>query len=149
MPTSPWKKGAPFPEPDEELYGVAANGKLYVIGGWNDGKNLGRILEILWHAGDIAISRREGTQRVWDLFERVLPEADADQIPDEVVAIETMERQLRARGLADPGFGTAIDYELPAQDYFDLAANWAVTEKAPKLSPRSTSRRSPTSSSSC
>jgi N-acetylneuraminic acid mutarotase len=38
MPTSPWKKGAPFPEPDEELYGVAVNGKLYVIGGWNDGK---------------------------------------------------------------------------------------------------------------
>ena len=31
MPTSPWKKGAPFPEPDEELYGVAANGKLYVM----------------------------------------------------------------------------------------------------------------------
>ena len=28
MPTSPWKKGAPFPQPDEELYGVAANGKL-------------------------------------------------------------------------------------------------------------------------
>src|SRR4029450_4007830 len=38
MPASPWKKGAPFPVPDEELYGVAANGKLYVIGGWNDGK---------------------------------------------------------------------------------------------------------------
>jgi hypothetical protein len=38
MPASPWKKGAPFPEPDEELYGVASNGKLYVIGGWNDGK---------------------------------------------------------------------------------------------------------------
>src|SRR6187397_577188 len=41
MPASPWKKGAPFPEPDEELYGVAANGKLYVIGGWNDGKAAG------------------------------------------------------------------------------------------------------------
>jgi N-acetylneuraminic acid mutarotase len=38
MPTSPWKKGAPFPEPDEELYGVSANGKLYVMGGWNGGK---------------------------------------------------------------------------------------------------------------
>jgi N-acetylneuraminic acid mutarotase len=37
MPTSPWKKGAPFPEPDEELYGVAVNGKMYVIGGWGDG----------------------------------------------------------------------------------------------------------------
>ena len=41
MPTSPWKKGAPFPEPDEELYGVAVNGKLYVIGGWDDGKARG------------------------------------------------------------------------------------------------------------
>lgn len=38
MPTSPWKKGAPFPEPDEELYGVASNGKLYVFGGFGGGK---------------------------------------------------------------------------------------------------------------
>jgi N-acetylneuraminic acid mutarotase len=41
MPTSPWKKGAPFPQPDEELYAVAANGKLYVIGGWDNGKARG------------------------------------------------------------------------------------------------------------
>ena len=41
MPPSPWKKGAPFPEPDEELYGVAVNGKLYVIGGWGYGKAAG------------------------------------------------------------------------------------------------------------
>jgi N-acetylneuraminic acid mutarotase len=41
MPTSPYKKGAPFPEPDEELYGVAVNGKLYVIGGWGEGKARG------------------------------------------------------------------------------------------------------------
>ncbi len=41
MPGSPWKKAAPFPEPDEELFGVAVNGKLYVIGGWGDGKARG------------------------------------------------------------------------------------------------------------
>jgi peroxiredoxin/N-acetylneuraminic acid mutarotase len=41
MPASPWKKAAPFPEPDEELYGVAAGGKLYVIGGWAEGKARG------------------------------------------------------------------------------------------------------------
>jgi N-acetylneuraminic acid mutarotase len=41
MPTSPWKKGAPFPQPDEELYGVALNGKMYVIGGWDDGNARG------------------------------------------------------------------------------------------------------------
>ena len=41
MPTSPWKKGAPFPEADEELYGVTTNGKLYVFGGWGEGKARG------------------------------------------------------------------------------------------------------------
>ncbi|HEX3151880.1 MAG TPA: tyrosinase family protein [Gemmataceae bacterium] len=41
MQPSPWKKGAPFPEPDEELYGVAVNGKLYAIGGWGEGKARG------------------------------------------------------------------------------------------------------------
>jgi len=41
MPINPWKKAAPFPEPDEELYGAAVNGKMYVIGGWDDGKAAG------------------------------------------------------------------------------------------------------------
>ncbi len=41
MPQNPWKKAAPFPEPDEELYGVAVNGRMYVIGGWDDGKARG------------------------------------------------------------------------------------------------------------
>ncbi|WP_040550487.1 redoxin domain-containing protein [Pedosphaera parvula] len=41
MPPSPWKKGAPFPEPDEEYYGVACNGKMYVMSGWGDGKARG------------------------------------------------------------------------------------------------------------
>src|ERR1051326_2455525 len=41
MPSSPWKKGAPFPEPDEELCGVTVSGKLYVIGGWGGGKARG------------------------------------------------------------------------------------------------------------
>lgn len=29
-----WTKAAPFPEPEEELYGVEAGGKMYVIGGF-------------------------------------------------------------------------------------------------------------------
>ncbi len=41
MPQSPWKKAAPFPEPDEELYSVVAGGKMYVIGGWGEGKARG------------------------------------------------------------------------------------------------------------
>jgi N-acetylneuraminic acid mutarotase len=33
-PTLRWVKAAPFPEPEEELYGVSVNGKMYVIGGY-------------------------------------------------------------------------------------------------------------------
>jgi len=41
MPINPWKKAAPFPDPDEELYGAPLNGKMYVIGGWDEGKAAG------------------------------------------------------------------------------------------------------------
>ena len=40
-----WTKAAPFPEPDEELYGVTANGKLYVIGGFAGGRAAGMTYE--------------------------------------------------------------------------------------------------------
>ena len=70
------------------------------------------MLEILWHGGQIAISRREGTQRVWDLWEHVLPEAD--ELPDPVVAVELLDRQLRARGFDRTGWGGALEAgELP------------------------------------
>src|SRR5215208_2063162 len=31
-----WDRAAPFPEPEEELYGVEAGGKMYVIGGFSE-----------------------------------------------------------------------------------------------------------------
>jgi len=36
-----WQKAAPFPEPDEELYGIAVNGHMFVLGGFGNarGKN--------------------------------------------------------------------------------------------------------------
>ena len=85
-------------------------------GGWNDGKNTGRMLELLWRGGDIAVSRRQGSQRVWDLFEHVFPDADMERLPAEVVAIELMDRQLRTNGFVRPGWGTALDYSLPARE---------------------------------
>src|SRR3954469_4059283 len=33
-PGQRWVKAAPFPEPEEELYAVTVNGKMYVIGGF-------------------------------------------------------------------------------------------------------------------
>ena len=40
-----WARLAPFPEPDEELYGVAAGGKMYVLGGVGGGKARGGVFE--------------------------------------------------------------------------------------------------------
>ncbi len=34
-----WTKAAPFPQPEEELYGTVMNGKLYVLGGFGIGGN--------------------------------------------------------------------------------------------------------------
>jgi uncharacterized protein YcaQ len=85
-------------------------------GGWNDGKNTGRMLELLWRGGDIAVTRRQGSQRVWDLFEHVFPDADMERLPDEMVAIELMDRQLRTSGFVASGWGSALDYSLPARD---------------------------------
>src|SRR5215211_8759088 len=34
-------------------------------GGWNDGKNLARMLDTLWFAGQITIVGREGRERIW------------------------------------------------------------------------------------
>jgi uncharacterized protein YcaQ len=85
-------------------------------GGWNDGKNLGRMLEILWNAGEIAISRREGTQRVWDLFARVFPDA-GQELPDPMAAVELLDRQLRVRGLDRTGWGYGLESaKLPFRD---------------------------------
>jgi N-acetylneuraminic acid mutarotase len=36
-----WVKAAPFPQPDEELYGVTVNGKMIVMGGFGAGKGRG------------------------------------------------------------------------------------------------------------
>ena len=43
---TPWSRAAPLPEPLEEVYGAAANGKLYVFGGIDQGViPMGRVYE--------------------------------------------------------------------------------------------------------
>jgi len=40
-----WEKAAPFPEPEEELYSAAANGKMYIEGGFGPG---GHPVGMMW-----------------------------------------------------------------------------------------------------
>lgn len=46
-------------------------------GGWWSWKPQKIALEVLWRSGELAIARREGFQKVYDLTERVLPEVHA------------------------------------------------------------------------
>jgi N-acetylneuraminic acid mutarotase len=50
-----WSKAAPFPEAEEELYGVSVNGKMYVIGGYGLAPNFGKAPGLVYEydpAGD-------------------------------------------------------------------------------------------------
>jgi uncharacterized protein YcaQ len=89
-------------------------------GGWNEGKNVGRMLEILWGQGVIATVGRDGAQRIWDLAERRYP-LDEPRLPQREVARRVVEGQLRAKGIArrrvvgwgiggpQPGWERALD----------------------------------------
>lgn len=78
-------------------------------GGWNDGKGLGRMLDILWFRGEIAIVAREGNERVWDLASRRLP-TDQPRWRSREVARAVVEGGLRRKGVARRGeFGWTFD----------------------------------------
>ncbi|MBE2318963.1 YcaQ family DNA glycosylase [Solirubrobacter sp. CPCC 204708] len=70
-------------------------------GGWTTGRNVSRMLDMMWVRGVVGISRREGAQRVWDLMERCLP-AEAPREP-----IEGREITRRAAPLAIKALGAA------------------------------------------
>ena len=59
------------PMASRELEDRAAVG--WASDGWNQGRSLTRMLEILWSAGEVAIAGRDGNQRLWDLSSRHYP----------------------------------------------------------------------------
>jgi len=81
-------------------------------GGWNDGKNVGRMLDALWAVGDLAIVGRDGSQRIWDLAERIYPRGTSALSAGEA-ASRRMAAQLRMRGIARAGqFGYGVEGKL-------------------------------------
>jgi len=69
-------------------------------GMWNNLKPAKRMLEALWSAGDLVIAGRQGFQRLYDLPERVLPDAVLGRpVPREDAALRALVVQaVRARG---------------------------------------------------
>jgi uncharacterized protein YcaQ len=68
-------------------------------GGWTGPPNVARMLDLMWVRGQVGISRRDGTLRVWDLLERCLPEdAPREELSDEEVTRRAVPYALRALG---------------------------------------------------
>lgn len=67
---------------------------------WHAGKTA---LEFLWRTGELAITRRENFQKVYDLSRRVLPSAAFGDVPDEPAFVDWACRSALDR----LGFGTA------------------------------------------
>lgn len=66
--------------------------------GWTNNKNITRLLEFMVARGEVAVSGRQGRDRLWDLAARVYP--DDPIVPaDDALRIRN-ERRLRALGLA-------------------------------------------------
>jgi uncharacterized protein YcaQ len=82
-------------------------------GGWNDGKNVGRMLDALWYAGVLAIVGRDGSERIWDLAERFYPRG-ATRLSAREAVFRRMAAQLRALGVARVDqFGHGVEGRLP------------------------------------
>ena len=83
-------------------------------GGWNEGKNVGRMLEILAGRGEVVVAGRRGRERVWDLAERWLP--NGPTLPLAEARRRVDERNLRTQGIAREGPGEpAVVARVPGE----------------------------------
>ena len=69
--------------------------------GWSGSNQVPIMLDLLSRLGEVAISRREGRHRVWDLAERVYP-SDLPEYDDDEALRLLEERSLQATGLGRP-----------------------------------------------
>ncbi|MBO0823261.1 MAG: YcaQ family DNA glycosylase [Actinobacteria bacterium] len=66
--------------------------------GWSNHRNVLKLLEIMEQLGEVAVSGRDGRERLWDLADRVYPEVPV--MPAETAEVERNERRLTSLGIA-------------------------------------------------
>lgn len=71
--------------------------------GWTSGRNVSRMIDILWISGRLMVAARKGGQKLWDLTERCLPDWTPREVLDPQTVVEqAAQRSLRALGVATP-----------------------------------------------
>lgn len=75
--------------------------------GWTHGRNVSQMLAFLGARGEIAVSSRQGSQRLWNIAERVFP-VDAPRV-DSIEAERRLARhRLKAMGLVPKSEGETV-----------------------------------------
>lgn len=99
-------------------------------GGWWDWHPSKTALEFLWRTGELAICRRDGFQKVFDLTERVVPEAHRRLRPSDEETIDwACSAALDRLGFATSGEISAFwDKVTPAE-----AKSWCLRQSSEKL----------------
>lgn len=78
-------------------------GEVRGKGGWWDWHPSKTALEWLWRTGKLAITRRDGFAKIYDLTERVIPDAHRAPVPEEEVCVWACRSALRHLGFATSG----------------------------------------------
>lgn len=78
-------------------------GEVRGRGGWWDWHPSKTALEWLWRTGRLAITRRDGFAKIYDLTERVIPEALRAPVPEDAVTDWACRSALRHLGFATSG----------------------------------------------
>lgn len=138
-----WKKGRHegFEDIlDEVLTHIAKDGPVMsrsfkqeeqkASGGWWDWHPSKTALEYLWRTGQLAVTRREAFQKVYDLTERVIPTEHRKKIPTDKSLIDwCCHNALTRLGFATPGELAAFWGILTAAE----AQAWATSSKGKAL----------------
>ena len=104
-----------------------ATGEARGSTGWWDWHPSKTALEFLWRTGQLAVVRRDGFRKVYDLTERVIPAALRDQRPDPVETVDWAARAALDRlGFATSGEIAAFFWLLTP----DEAKGWCAAALA-------------------
>jgi uncharacterized protein YcaQ len=69
--------------------------------GWTSGRNVERMLDVLWTQGKVVVAGRSGIQKLFDLADRWFPESTPkDRLTEREVVRRAAQRSLRALGVA-------------------------------------------------
>jgi uncharacterized protein YcaQ len=100
-------------------------------GGWTTGRNVERMLDVLWTQGRIMVAGRAGQQRLWDLAGRWLPDwTPTGRLTERETVRRSAQRSLRALGVAT---AREVDRHFTQGRYPGLAGVLAGLERAGRV----------------